>query len=127
MAGNQLTRGTWKNLSRRRHVERASAPTSYARLWIAGSVVRHHGIDDDTAVMTRAQLVHRRRRALDLLARRHQRGPVPQRPAVILHVRNLDAARAKREREIDHLGDPVDVGTMHDRIDGEEELVPHDL
>jgi hypothetical protein len=29
-----------------------------------------------------------------------------------LHVRNLDAARAKREREIHDLGDPVDVGAI---------------
>jgi hypothetical protein len=44
-----------------------------------------------------------------------------------LHVRNLDAARAEREREIHHLGDPVDVGAMYDRIHREEELAPDDL
>jgi hypothetical protein len=53
--------------------------------------------------------------------------PIPYRPAVILHMRNLDPARAKREREIDHLADPVDVGTVHHRIHGERELVSHDL
>jgi hypothetical protein len=37
-------------------------------------------------------------------------------------MRNLDPARAKREREIDHLADPVDVGTVHHRIHGEREL-----
>src|SRR5258708_24880568 len=42
-------------------------------------------------------------------------------------MRNLDPARAKREREIDHLADPVDVGTVHHRIHGERELVSHDL
>jgi hypothetical protein len=42
-------------------------------------------------------------------------------------VRNLDAARAEGECEIDDLGDPVDGGAMHDRIHGEEELAPPDL
>jgi Cytochrome C oxidase subunit II, periplasmic domain len=34
------------------------------------------------------------RRTLDLLAGRHQRGAVLQRPTVVLHVRDLDPARA---------------------------------
>src|SRR5919204_5371511 len=101
-ARNRLGGVTGQNLACWRHVERTAAPTAHARLWIAGVVVGHHGVDDDTAVMTRAQLLHRRGRPLDLLARWHQRGPVLERPAIILHMRNLDAARAKGEREIDH-------------------------
>ena len=42
-------------------------------------------------------------------------------------MRDLDTARAEREREIHHFGDPVDVGAMYDRIHREEEVVPHDL
>jgi len=42
-----------------------------------------------------------------------------------LYVRNLDAARAKREREIDHVADPLDVGPVHHRVDREQEVVAH--
>jgi hypothetical protein len=54
-------------------------------------VIRHHGVDYDAPVVKRTQLRHRR--ALDLTPRRHQRGAVLECPAIILHVRNLDAAR----------------------------------
>jgi hypothetical protein len=43
-----------------------------------------------------------------------------------LHVRDLDPTRAERKREIDHVADPVDVGTVHYRVHGERQLVPHD-
>ena len=65
--------------------------------------------------------------ALDLLARRHQRGAVLQRPAVILHMRDLDAAGAERQREVDHVGDALDIGAMHDDVDGERQTEPHRL
>ena len=42
-------------------------------------------------------------------------------------MRDLDPARAEREREIDHVADPVDVGTVHHRVHGERKLMPHDL
>ncbi len=77
--------------------------------------------------MTRAQFRDRCRRPLNLLPGRHQRGAVLERPAIILHVRNLDPARAKRAREIDHVDDPIDVRTMHDRIHRERELASHDF
>ena len=67
-AGNRLGRVAGQHLARRRHVERAPAPAADARLGIAGIVVRHHRVDDDAAVVTRAQVLHRRRGPLDLLA-----------------------------------------------------------
>ena len=42
-------------------------------------------------------------------------------------MRNLDPARAKRERDIDHLADPVDVGAMHYGVHGEQQLAPSDF
>jgi hypothetical protein len=45
----------------------------------------------------------------------------------MLHMRDLDAARPKREREIDHLDDPIDVRTMRDRIHREGGACVHDL
>ena len=126
-AGNRLGRVAGQHLARRRHVERAPAPAADAGLGIAGIVVRHHRVDDDAPVVARAQVLHRRRGTLDLLAARHQCGAVLDRPAVVLHVRDLDPARAEREREIDHVADPVDVGAVHHRVHGERQLVPNDL
>src|SRR4029453_5741451 len=56
-AGDRLSRGAGQHLPRRRHVERAAAPATDARLWIAGVVVGHDRIDDDAAVGTRAEIV----------------------------------------------------------------------
>src|SRR5262245_37663210 len=42
-------------------------------------------------------------------------------------MRDLDPAGAKREREIDHAADPVDVGAVHHGVHGERQLVPNDL
>src|SRR6266508_2934600 len=53
-AGDRLSRVAGQHLARRRHVERAAAPATDARLWIAGVVVGHDRIDDDAAVVTRA-------------------------------------------------------------------------
>ena len=75
----------------------------------------------------RAQVLHQNRSSLDLLAGRHQHGAILERPAVILHVCDLDAACAERQREIDHLADAVDIGAVHNRIHGERQLMPHDL
>ena len=62
---------------------------------------------------------------VDLLGGRHQRGAVLQRPAVVLHVGDLDAAGFQLQRKIDHLGDALDVGAMHHQIDGERQAEPH--
>src|SRR5207244_4177048 len=67
-AGNRLGGVAGQHLARRRHVERAPTPAADAGLWIAGIVVGHHGVDDDAAVVSRAQFLHRRRGTLDLLA-----------------------------------------------------------
>src|SRR5215472_9001663 len=99
-AGDRFGGVAGQYLARRRHIERAPTPAADARLWIAGIVVGHHGVDDDAAVVARTQFLHRRRGMLDLLAARHQRGAVLERTAVVLHVRDLDPAGAEREREI---------------------------
>ena len=72
-----------------------------------------------------AELTHRC--PLDLFARRHQGAAVLKRPAVILHVRDLDAAGAERKRQFNEVADALDVGAMHDRVDRERELQPHHL
>jgi len=71
-----------------RHVERAPAPAADARLWQPRVIVRHHGVDDDLAVVTLAQNPRPPRRArLTCSALGISRRAVAQRPAVILHVR----------------------------------------
>ena len=64
---------------------------------------------------------------IDLLARRHQHGAVLEPPAVILHMRDFDAACAERERQIDHVGDVIDIGAVHHGVDGERQFAPHHL
>ena len=72
--------------------------------------------------MRLAQRLDRGGRALDLLARRHQGGAVLQRPTIILHMRDLDAARAERKRERHHLADALDIGAVHDGVDGQRQI-----
>src|SRR6516162_6721963 len=56
-AGDRFGGVAGQHLARRRDVERAPTPAADARLWITGIVVGHHGVDDDAAVVTRAQLL----------------------------------------------------------------------
>src|SRR5260370_445054 len=105
-AGNRLGRMAGQHLARWRHVERAPAPAADAGLGIAGIVVRHHRVDDDAAVVARAQVLHRRHGTLDLLAARHQCGAGLDPPAVVFHLRDLDTTRAARDRQIDPVADP---------------------
>jgi len=42
-------------------------------------------------------------------------------------MRDLDPARAKREREIDHVADPADVGAVHHGVHGKQQLMPNHL
>ena len=42
-------------------------------------------------------------------------------------MRDLDAARLERQRQIDHLADALDVGAMHHEIDGQRQAEPHRL
>ena len=60
--------------------------------------------------------------AIDLSARREQCGPVAQRPSVVLHVGNLDPAGAEFQRQRHHVGDTIDIGAMHDCIDGQRQF-----
>ena len=55
------------------------------------------------------------------LARRHQRGAVGERPAVILGMRDFEPARAEFDRKIDERADLMQIGAMDDRIDGERQ------
>ena len=90
-------------------------------------IVGDHGIDDDLAVMPFTQLLDRHGRARHLLRARHQRGAVLHRPAVILHMRDLDTARAQVERQRNHLRDPIDIGAVHHDVDGERNLQRVDI
>ena len=65
--GNRLRGMAGQHLACGCYVERAATPAADARFWISRVVVRHHGIDDDPALMPRTQLRHGARRARDLL------------------------------------------------------------
>jgi hypothetical protein len=74
-----------------------------------------------------AQFLDRRGGALNLLGARHQSCPVLQCPAVILHVRDLDPARAERERQRYHVLDVINVGAVHHSVDGERDFEMNDF
>ncbi len=42
-------------------------------------------------------------------------------------MRDLDAARAERQRKIDHGCDALDIGAMDDGVDGQRQAQPYDL
>src|SRR5215211_4662001 len=110
-----------------RDVEGAAAPATHARLGITRVVIGDDRVDDDAAMVARPQLLHGASRALDLLRRRHQGGAVLQRPAVVLNMRDLDAARPQRQGQLHHVGHALDIGAVHDGVDGEREAEPHHL
>ena len=58
-------------------------------------------------------------RVHERFARRHQRGAVLQRPGVILHVGDLDAAGAELDRVVDDRFDVLDVVAVDRRVDGQ--------
>ena len=60
-----------------------------------------------------------RDRFVDLGFRRHQRGAIGERPAVILRMRHFEPARAKLDRKIDERGDLMNIRAMDDRVDGQ--------
>src|SRR5215831_11650959 len=91
-AGDRLRCMAWQYAAPRRDVERAPAPAAHAWLGVARVIIGDDRIDHDPAVMPGAQRLDLADGALDLLARRHQGSTVLQRPAIILHVRDLDAA-----------------------------------
>src|SRR5262245_23295647 len=87
--GNDFGGMAGKYLAGRRYVERTAAPTADTGLRKTGIIVGHDRVDDNTAVEARAQHLDLAHRLVDLRARRHQRRPVLQRPAIILNVRDL--------------------------------------
>src|SRR5580658_5688726 len=111
----------------RRYIQRTAPPAANAWLWQPRMIVRYHGVDDDLAVMTPAQFLDRLGGTFDLLGVRHQRGAVLQRPAVVLNVRDLHTARANRQRQSDHVGDPVDIRAVNNNVDGERDFQPYDF
>ena len=84
-----------------RDVQRAAPPTAHARLRPPRVIVRHDQVDHQPARVARTDALHLLHRTVDLIARRHQRLTVPQRPAVVLRMGDFHAAGAKRRRQLD--------------------------
>ena len=57
----------------------------------------------------------------DFLFRRHQRGAIGERPAVILGVGDFEPARAEFERQTDEGADLMQIAAMDDRVDGQRQ------
>src|SRR4029078_10537280 len=98
--GNDFPSMARKHLAGRRTVDRAAAPAADTGLRKPGEIVGHDRIDDDTAIKARADKVYPDHGFVARRARRHQHCAVLHRPAVILNVRDLDAARAQRQSQL---------------------------
>ena len=59
---------------------------------------------------------------LDLLQRRHQRGAVLQRPAVILHIGDFQPVGIEIDRHLDDVGQLMQVLPVHHRVDGQRQI-----
>ena len=90
-----------QDLARRRDVQVLPRPAAHAGLGIARVVVGHHVVDHEHALEPLARRLDQRDRALGLLAGRHQRRAVGERPAVVLDVGDLEAPGAELDRELD--------------------------
>ena len=120
-ARNGLGGVAGQRLAGRRHIDRDPPPTAGAGLGIARVIVGDHHVDDQLALEANARRLDERDRFLDLFPRRHQRGAVGERPAVILGMRDFEPARAEFDRKIDERADLMQIGAMDDRVDGERQ------
>ena len=108
--GIDLRRMAGQSLAGRRDVDRDPAPAARAGLGIARVIVGHDHVDDELAFEPSAAPPRRARSPPSrLVARRHQRGAVRERPAVILRVRDFEPARAELERKFDEGADLMQV------------------
>ena len=79
-------------------------------------VVGDDVVDDEAAAQAPPRRFDHGGGLLELLAGRQQRGAVLQRPAVVLHVRDLEPAGAEPDGEVDHLGDARRVVAVDDGV-----------
>src|SRR5208282_3412323 len=118
---DRLRRVAGQRLAGRRDVDREPAPAARAGFWIAGVIIGHDHVDDEPAFEFQPRLLDQRDRRLRLLARRHQRGAVRERPAIVLRVGDFEPARAELERKIDEGTDLMQVRAADDRVEGERQ------
>ena len=75
-----------------------------------------------------ARRLNHPRGVVDLRAGRHEARAVGQRPAVVLHVRHLQAVGIERQGERNDLFDTIEVLAVHHHVDGQRQTRgPHQL
>jgi len=104
-----------QHLAGRRYV-RDRRPKPPYRVWDSGRNNRDHGVDDDAAMVPAREDFHNAAAPRDLLPRRHERGAVLERPAIVLNMRDFDPFRIECQCKLDHLADPVDIAAVNDRV-----------
>ncbi len=102
-------------------VDKVSAPAAHAGLRQPGVIIGDDIIDDEAAGMRSPAPPRRRRSPLAVGPARQQRGPVDERPAVVLDVGDLDASGAERQRECDHALDAGGFAAVDDGVDGQRQ------
>ena len=96
MAGQDLAGG--------RDVEELPAPAAHAFLRPQRVIIRHHIVDGEHAFQPLPRFLDDAAGLLDLRQRRHQRGAVLQRPAVILHIGDFEPVGIEIDRHLDDVG-----------------------
>ena len=95
-ARDRLGRVARQRLAGRRDVDRDPSPAARAGFWIARVIVGHDHVDDERPLEPLARLLDQRDRLHRLLFRRHQRGAVQERPAIVLRMGDFEPASAER-------------------------------
>ena len=108
--------------TRRRNGDDAAAPTAHAWLGPPGVVVRHDEIDNQHTLQSGPRLGDELGARQHLFTRRHQGLPVLERPAVVLHMRDLEAPGAEVERELDDGGQAGNILTVDRRVKRQGEI-----
>ena len=96
-----------------------AAPAAHAGLWCIGVVVGRDEVDDELPRQPGPRVGDDRDGGVELIPRRHQRGAVGERPAVILDMRDLDAAGAQFKRQFDEAPGIVNIGAVQRRVQRE--------
>jgi len=120
--GDALGGVAGQDLAGRRDIEELPAPAAHA----ISSAAAHNNpaphIDRQNAFQPRLGFFDDPAGFLDLLQGRHQRGAVLQRPAVILHIGDLEPVGIEIDRHLDDVGELMQVLPVHHRINGERQI-----
>src|SRR3954451_16233514 len=121
-SGNALGGVARQHLAGRRNVEELPAPAAHGLLRPQRVIIGHDIVDRQPALQPLARLLDDAGALVELHHGRHQGGAVLQRPAVILHIGDLEPVGVEIDRHLDDIRQLVQVLPVHHRIHGERQI-----